>query len=114
MGTVLGAVSYYFTQIRGEESIVERSEDGFKVNGRTVKGLSGSTQDILGLAIRIALSKVFLPVVPFVFVDEPFAGCSDNREVNGLGTLASAGFSQTFLVTHSSLGDSLADNLLQI
>lgn len=113
-GTVLGAVSYYFTQIRGEESIVERSEDGFKVNGRTVKGLSGSTQDILGLAIRIALSKVFLPVVPFVFVDEPFAGCSDNREVNGLGTLASAGFSQTFLVTHSSLGDSLADNLLQI
>lgn len=113
-GTVLGAVSHYFTQIRGEESIVERSDDGFKVNGRTVKGLSGSTQDILGLAIRMALSKVFLPVVPFIFLDEPFAACSDNREVNGLGTLASAGFSQTFLVTHSSLGDSLADTLLQI
>lgn len=113
-GTVLGAVSYYFTQIRGEESVVERSDDGFRVNGRTVKGLSGSTQDILGLAIRMALSKVFLPVVPFIFLDEPFAGCSDNREVNGLGTLAAAGFNQTFLVTHSGLGDSLADNLLQI
>lgn len=113
-GMVLGAISHYFSQIRGVESVLTRDEDGFKVNGKSVKGLSGSTQDALGLAIRMALSKVFLPVVPFVFLDESFSGCDDDREVNGIGTIASAGFTQTFLVTHSDMGDSLADNLLLI
>lgn len=113
-GMVLGAISHYFTQIRGVESVLTRDEDGFKVNGKSVKGLSGSTQDALGLAIRMALSKVFLPVVPFVFLDESFSGCDDSREINGIATIASAGFTQTFLVTHSDLGDSLADNLLLI
>lgn len=113
-GLVLGAISHYFSQIRGVESVLTRDADGFKVNGKSVKGLSGSTQDALGLAIRMALSKVFLPVVPFVFLDESFAACDDERELNGLGTLASAGFTQTFLVTHSDLGDSLADNLLAL
>lgn len=112
--TVLGAVSHYFTTIRGTHSILTRTAEGFAVNGRSVEGLSGSTQDALGLAIRIALSKTFLPNVPLLVVDEPFSGCDQNRELSGLGLLASAGFEQVILITHSNLADSLADNLIAL
>lgn len=113
-GTVLGAVSRYFTQIRGEHSVVTRDADGFKVNGRSTEGLSGSTRDALGLAIRMALSKLFLPAVPLLVLDEGFAGADDNRELAGVSTLAGAGFSQVLLVTHSSLPETVADKLITL
>lgn len=111
-GTVLGAISLYFTKMRGEDSIVTRDPKSFQVNGRNVDGLSGSTQDALGLSIRMALSKLFLPSIPFLFLDESFSGCDDNREINGVSTLAGAGFSQVLLVTHSETPGSLADSLI--
>lgn len=110
--SVLGSISHYFSQIRGMVSSVQRSAGGFTVNGRTVEGLSGSTQDALGLAIRISLSKVFLPSVPLLILDESFAACDDVREVSGLGVLASSGFEQVLLVTHSDLADSISANLI--
>ena len=113
-GTVLGAISRYFSQIRGEQSIVARDADGFKVNGRSVAGLSGSTNDALGLAIRMALSKLFLPNVPFLMIDEGFSGADSNRELAGVGTLAGAGFSQVLLITHSDRPESVADNLITL
>lgn len=112
--TVLGSVSHYFSAIRGQRSVLTRTADGFSVNGRSVEGLSGSTQDALGLAIRIALSKTFLPGLPLLVLDEPFAGCDEARELAGLGMIAAAGFEQTILITHSDLADSLADKLLVI
>lgn len=113
-GTVLGAVSHYTSSIRGETSMITKDAEGFKINGRNVEGLSGSGQDALGLAIRIALAKMFLPALPFVMLDEVFSAADNSRETNGLGTLAGAGFQQTILVTHSDLGDSLADNLIEL
>lgn len=108
---VLGAVSYYFSQIRGEESAVTREGAEFKVNGRSIEGLSGSTLDSLGLGIRVALSKTFLPGIGFQMFDEPFAGCDENRELAGLGTIAAAGFEQVLLITHSDLADALSDKV---
>ena len=113
-GSVLGAVSKYFTQIRGEDSVVIRDSDGFKVNGRSVEGLSGSTQDMLGLAIRMALSKLFLPNLSFLMLDESFSACDDNRELNGVSTLAAAGFTQVILITHSDAPETIADNLITL
>ena len=113
-GVVLGAVSHYFSQVRGTQSVVARTAAEFTVDGKSVKALSGSTKDMLGLAIRLALGKVFLPSVSFIFVDEAFAGCDVGREVRGLGALASAGFTQTVLVTHRDLADSLADTFVQL
>ena len=112
--TVLGSVSHYFSAIRGTRSVLTRTAEGFAVNGRSVEGLSGSTQDALGLAIRIALSKTFLPGLPLLVLDEPFAGCDEARELAGLGMIAAAGFEQTILITHSDLADALADSLLVI
>lgn len=113
-GTVLGAVSHYFSQIRGVPSVVTRSDAGFLVDGKGVTGLSGSTLDALGLAIRIALAKMFLPTVPFLFLDESFSGADETRELAGLATVAGCGFDQVILVTHRDAADALAANLVQL
>lgn len=111
---VLGGISHYFSKIRGVDSVVTRDNEGFRVNGRSVNGLSGSTQDALGLAVRVALTRTFLPNVPLLVLDEPFHGCDKTRETAGLALLTSTGFEQTLLVTHSDLADSLSDNLLAL
>ncbi len=112
--SILDVVSLQFTQVRGTPSRVERGDSGFLVNGQAVNDLSGSTIDMLGLAIRLSLSRIFLPNLSFILLDEVFAGCSENRELAGLGILASSEIGQVLLVTHSDLGDSLADNLIQL
>lgn len=113
-GMLMTIISTHFTRMRGTDGVVTRAESGFKVNGRPIKRLSGSTQDILGLATRIALSKVFLPNVPFMFLDESFAGCDDTRELAGLNTLTVSGIPQTIFVTHSAAPETIADKLLLI
>ena len=79
-----------------------------------MKGLSGSAKDTLGLAVRAALSRVFIPGAPLMIVDEPFAACDSVREVAGIGVLAGLGFDQTILVTHSDLADSVADKIIHL
>lgn len=113
-GSVLAAISHYFTEVRGEKSVVTRSSNGFRVNSHGVAGLSGSALDSLGLAIRLALTKTFLPNIDFLLLDEPAAACTDERETNMLGVVVTAGFEQVLLVTHSDLSDSFAANLIQM
>lgn len=112
--SVLAAVSSYFSSIRGELSVVSREENSFLVGGRPITGLSGSTLDGLGLAVRVALVKTFLPEIPFLLLDEPAAACDNDRETNMLGMLATANFDQIILITHSSLCDSLAAQIIQL
>lgn len=111
---VLSAVSHHFSQIRGTPSIITRSENGFKCDGQAVQGLSGSTLDALGLAIRIALTKTFLPNSRFMLLDEPGSAADDERESNMLGLLAASDFDQILLVTHSALADSFASQVVQL
>lgn len=111
---VMTTVSSYFSDIRGVPSTVSREDNGFKVDGRNISGLSGSTQDALGLAIRKAMTKVFLPNASFMMLDEPAAACDDERETNMLGLIASGGFEQVILVTHSDLADSFANQVVQL
>ena len=111
---VLSSVSHYFSQIRGVKSAVTRADKGFQVDGRSTQGLSGSTLDALGLAIRIALTKTFLPNSRFMILDEPAAACDDNRESNMLGLMAACDFEQVLLVTHSELADSFAAQVVSL
>lgn len=112
--TVLAAVSNFFSTLRGETSVVTKDGDGFKVNGRGTSGLSGSTLDCLALAIRVALSKTFVPHASFMMLDEPAHGCDDNRTGNVLGFLASVGFDQIILASHDELSESVADKVIQL
>lgn len=111
---VLSTVSTLFSQMRGEASVVARTKDGFTVNGRSVESLSGSTLDILGLAIRCALIKTFVPHCPFLILDEPASGCDEARSAALAGFIAAAGFQQVILVTHESVTESLSANLIQL
>ena len=112
--TVLGAVSYYFSQVRGVTSTVSRTVKGFEVDGQELDGLSGSTQDALGLALRLALVKTFIPNAAFMSLDEPASGCDEQRELAMLGVIAASGFEQVLLVTHSDLADSFAANVVAV
>jgi DNA repair exonuclease SbcCD ATPase subunit len=111
---VLAAVSKYFSEMRGSKSRVTKDTDGFKVDGHTASTLSGSTLDILGLAIRVALTRTFLPTAPFLVLDEPAAAMDGNRTTLMLGFLSSCGFDQCLLVSHEDISDSVADNIITI
>ena len=111
---VLAAVSTYFSEIRGSRSTVTKDSDGFKVNEHVVSSLSGSTLDSLGLAIRVALVRTFLPSAPFLLLDEPSAAMDDNRTGNMLGFLSGCGFHQTILITHETVSEDIADHIITL
>ena len=112
--SVLAAVSQFFTQLRGEASVVTKDSDGFKVNGVSVKSLSGSTLDVLALAVRVALTKTFIPNSSMLILDEPGSGCDRDRMASMLGFLSSIGLTQVILASHDELSLSVADNVLDL
>lgn len=111
---VLASVSQHFSQIRGTPSVVTRNASTFLVDGRNVMGVSGSTLDALGLAIRVALGKTFLPSVQFLLLDEPSAGMDEERETAMLGLLSTLDYQQVIVVTHSPLADAFATSVVQL
>lgn len=113
-GSVLSAVSTYFSGIRGTPSIVTRDDARFLIDGKSIAAFSGSTKDALGLAIRITLQKTFLGSIDFMMVDEPGAAADTERETAMLGLLSTCGYRQVVLVTHSELGDAVAANVIPI
>lgn len=113
-GVVLNAVSTYFSEMRGDKSQVTKDTDGFKVDGASVAGLSGSAKDILGLAIRAALVRMFLPNSPFMILDEPCAAMDAARTEATLGFIVGCGFKQVLLVTHEDISETVADHLVQL
>ena len=111
---VLTTVSAYFSEMRGEESVVTKDKGGFKVNGREVPALSGSTLDILGLAMRVALTRTFLPSAPFIVLDEPAAACDEQRTHNMLAFIAGAGVGQVLLSSHDGSSVAVSDAVLEL
>lgn len=111
---VLASSSNHFSEVRGEPSSVTRDEKMFRVNGKPAAGLSGSAEDMLGLAVRISLTKTFLSSLGFLILDEPASACSNAREGKMLGMLATLGFEQILLVTHSDLADAYCDNMILV
>ena len=111
---VLTTVSYHFSDMRGVTSVVTRKDSVFQIDGKDFDNFSGSTQDVLGLAIRAALTRTFLPNMDLMMLDEPAAGCDTERELALLGTISSCGFRQTVLVTHSELADAVADQVIPL
>jgi DNA repair exonuclease SbcCD ATPase subunit len=112
--TVLAAVGTFFSQMRGEQSVVTKDKDGFKVNGQKINGLSGSTLDVLALAIRVALVKTFVPHATFMILDEPAHGCDTERTGNVLGFLTGVGFEQVLLASHDELSEAVADQVIAL
>lgn len=110
--TVLASVSVMFSTMRKEESWVTKEGSGFMVNGQPVESLSGSTLDILGMAIRCAMLRTFLPQCGLLVLDEPGHGCDSDRVESMLGFLKGVNFQQTLLVSHEEVSETVADNLI--
>lgn len=111
---VLSAVSEFFSAMRGQPSVVTRGADGFMVDGHPVASLSGSTKDILGLAIRVALTRTFLPGISLLMLDEPNAAMDDERTSNVLGFLGGVGFNQIVVVSHDEMTVDVADHVITL
>ena len=112
--TVCSTISHYFSLMRQQTSVVSKGENGFMVDGKDVYSLSGSTLDILGLAIRVALTKTFLPHCHFLLLDEPFAACDAQRQAQALGFIHTLGFDQIIIVTHDNLTEAVADHVIEL
>lgn len=108
------SVSHYFSLMRGETSVVEHSAGGFTVDGHDSTSLSGSTLDILGLAIRVALVKTFMPACDFLLLDEPFAAADTERTANALGFLATLDFAQIIIITHEDCTEAVAEHIITL
>ena len=108
------SISHYFSQMRGTESLVNHSQEGFSVDGQDIGSLSGSTQDILGLAVRIALIKTFSPNSSLLLLDEPFAAADHARTIQSLGFLTTLGFEQIIIVTHEDITEAIAEQVIQL
>lgn len=111
---VLQAVSSYFSEIRGVKSRVTKAADGFQIDHHPITSMSGSTLDALGLAIRVALVRTFLPASPFLVLDEPSAAMDEGRTNNMLGFLSQCGFQQVILITHEEVSETVADNIITL
>ena len=110
---VCETVSVYFSKMRGVESVVSKdSKEGFTVNGEAISSLSGSTLSILGLALRVALVKTFLPSCDILLLDEPFDGADNSRRDSMLGFIVQSGFTQMIIITHENSTESFSDELL--
>lgn len=113
-GSVLSAISTYFSSVRGVQSVVTRSDNKFLIDGKPVEAYSGSTKDALGLVIRVTLQKTFLGAIDFMLADEVAAAADASRESTMLGLLSTCGYGQVVLVTHSDLADAFAANIIRI
>lgn len=88
--------------------MVTKTADGFLVNGSPSKSLSGSTLDILSIAVRVALTKVFLPNMDMLILDEPAHGADRDRTASILGFLSSIGYRQVIIATHDEISEAVA------
>lgn len=112
--TVLTSVSVMFSQMRGEPSVITKEASGFMCNGQAIESLSGSTLDILGVALRCALLRTFIPNCGLLVLDEPAQGCDTSRTEALLGFLQGFSMTQTLLITHEETSSAIADNIIQL
>ena len=108
---LLGVTENYFSLFRGKPSTLSMSKKGILVDGH-LSAPSGSTLDVLGLALRLAMSKLFANN-GLCILDEPASGCDDDRTAAMTAGLLSSGFEQVILVTHKDVDES-AGNLILI
>lgn len=111
---ILAAVSTMFSTMRCQQSVVTRDKDGFKVNGESIETLSGSTLDLLGLAIRVALIKTFIPKCGLLILDEPAGSFDTERTKELMAFLGPLEFEQIIMITHEETSSQAADYIVEL
>lgn len=110
---VLTMVSTTFSDLRGVESKVEKSDKGFTANGLPVHRLSGSGKSILGISLRVALREIFAPAAGFLAFDEPASDADPDRTAAIMAAVSGIR-GQVIMITHEELSDTSADNVIEL
>ena len=110
---VLDYTQQSFSEMRGEDSVVEKSEKGFTVDARPTSRLSGSAKSILGISLRAAVRDIFAPTAGFMIFDEPFGDMDEERTAAALAAIQTIR-GQKFIVTHESQSEMAADQVVEI
>lgn len=110
---VLDSVSVAFSDMRGEDSQVVKTEKGFAVNSLPVHRLSGSAKSILGIAMRSTLRDIFAPAAGLMIFDEPASDADTDRTAAVVAALAAIR-GQVLMITHESVSDSSAANIVEV
>lgn len=111
--SVLASVSRSFSDMRGKESTVRKTEKGFAVDGIPVHRLSGSAKSILGISVRSALRDIFAPAAGFMSLDEPSSDCDEERTASVVAAIASIR-GQVLVITHEDISDGSADTIIDL
>jgi DNA repair exonuclease SbcCD ATPase subunit len=112
-GSVLASVSSTFSEMRGTESTVEKSDKGFLINGLPVHRLSGSAKSILGISVRSSLRDIFAPAAGFMCLDEPSSDCDEERKAAVTAAIAAIR-GQVLVITHEDISDGSADHIVEM
>lgn len=110
---VLLSVSHTFSEMRGRQCIVSKTEKGFYIDGIPARRLSGSAKSILGIAIKKVLRQTFCQEAFFMVFDEPAADCDPDRTATVISTIKTIS-GQTFMITHEEMSSSTVDTVIEL
>lgn len=107
---LLSVTETYFSLFRGKPSTLSISKKGILVDDH-LSAPSGSTLDVLGLSLRLAIGKLFADN-GFCALDEPSAGCDNTRTAAMAAGLISANLEQIIMVTHKDVDEQIGNLIL--
>jgi len=107
---LLSVTETYFSLFRGKPSKLSISKKGILVDDH-LSAPSGSTLDVLGIALRLAIGKLFADN-GFCALDEPSAGCDTTRTAALAAGLISANLEQTIMVTHKDVDEQIGNLII--
>jgi len=107
---LLNVTETYFSLFRGKPSTLSISKKGILVDDH-LSAPSGSTLDVLGIALRLAIGKLFADN-GFCALDEPSAGCDTTRTAALAAGLISANLEQTIMVTHKDVDEQIGNLII--
>lgn len=116
---IVNTASHYVTVAsRGAITKIDRSDTGefmFEEDGYWMhtSGSSGAQKGYLGVALRVALSKVLYGSTGLLILDEPTESMNDEHAQQLCGSLMGLG-GQLLLVTHRNLERLSAQNVIEI
>jgi DNA repair exonuclease SbcCD ATPase subunit len=112
-GKVLLSLQTNFSMMRGKESTVVKSPEGFLIDGLHARRQSGSTRSILGVALRDSLRDIFAPNCGFIIFDEVFADMDSDRAATTLAAISLMS-GQKIIITHDSVSEMAADQFINL
>jgi DNA repair exonuclease SbcCD ATPase subunit len=110
---ILVYVSSQYSSIMGDQVEVTKTEQGFRVNNKPFKRLSGSERTVLGVSLRAALRAVFAERCECMLWDEPLDGADRDTAAAIIAAIKSIP-GQNIMITHDTDSVGVCDQQITI